>query len=142
MNTPTTSIQSKRIYSCLLCMLATVILISFGFLAYFTFHFLDFAYALPLFGISLILFSVFIGWFRRTTYLKYRNNALIVKSAFNKTLLTPLRTTDLEPMVRFSKYVIVRVNFALDGIQYSYFTFTDKSNFQMIKKRQAVSRVL
>ncbi len=142
MITPTTPIRTKRVYTRLFCLLAGLLIISLGISSFFIFTYVDFAFAIPTFGFVLLVFSIFFGWLRRTTYLKFKNNALIVKGAFNKTLLTPLRTTDIEPVLRFSKFVILRVNFALDGIQHSYFTFTNLTRFQMMKKRQAISRVL
>lgn len=79
---------------------------------------------------------------RGTTYLKHENNALIVKGAFNKTILVPLKTVNIEPVLKLSKLCVIRLIFALDTIQHSYFSFTNQTGFQMLKKRQAISRVL
>ena len=142
MSISTTNVQNKFLYTRVLCVVVFLLCLSYGFISYFVFNFLDIAFALTLFvGVSLI-FTKFFNWLRRTTYLKFKNYALIVKGAFSKTILAPLNTIDVETVFQLGSITLIRLNFALDGIQYSYFSFTNEAGIQMLKKRQAISRVL
>lgn len=138
----TTKLQSKTTYSWILIVITSCLLVSFGILTYLISAKLSLKFAIPSFIFSLILFYMCFTWLKRTTYFKYKNNALIIKGAFNKTLLAPLYAVHIDPVLKFSKITLVRMSFALDGIQHSYFSITNQNGLKMLKKRQAISRVL
>ncbi len=143
MNTPTSkNFYNKRRYRILLVLITFFLLCSYAMLSYFIFLFFKMPLAFTVFCTATLIYTVFFGWLRRITYIRYCNNSIIVKGIFNKTLLTPLKAVEIEPMIHLSRLTVLRVNFASDGIHYSYFTFMNNTGFQRIKKRQAISRVL
>jgi hypothetical protein len=140
MSTPT--VKNKRLYSLLLGIMAILLTSIYTLSSYYILTSFQIKTAIILLSFATIVFAVSLSWLRRTTYIRYYNHSIIVKGAFNKTILTPLKTVHIEPVIRFSRITVLRVNFALDGMQHSYFTFMNYSGFQTIKKRQAISRVL
>lgn len=138
---PSASVQNKRLYSFILCELASFLSFSFGILSFLNLNIWVSHSRSPYLEFTQSFFEI-IWLAEMTTYLKYINNAIIIKGAFSNQLLTPLKTVQIEPVLKLCRLTLIRVNFALDGIQHGYFSFTNQTGFQMLKKRQAISRVL
>ncbi len=142
MYTSVFQVENERFYRFAFLFILLYLLLSLLVLSYFLFTQINAIYALPICIPIFLLFRKQFNWLQRTAYVKYKNQALIIKGYFNRTLLAPLKIAEIDPMVKLSKWMIIRINFVLDGVPHSYFTFTHNSNFQQIKKRQAISRVL
>lgn len=142
MNTTNATFHEKRAYQYTLFLLAFTLVFSYAVLTFSLFDFFPIPYAALSMGLVSLFFLRFFNWLKRTTYVRYVNQSLVIRGFFRKPVLTPLKTVEMEPMVHFFRLSIIRVNFAIDGIQHSYFTFMKNSGFQRMKKRQAISRVL
>jgi|GEM_PF-5420436 len=67
---------------------------------------------------------------------------LILKNSIFKTQLLPIDQTRIQPVFTRDFFTLVKIQFYIDGIYRSALVVTNKKNFNKMKKRQAISRVL
>ncbi len=142
MNSPAKSLCKKTHCRGFFIFLALILIAAFGYLYYCLLFNLEFPVFIPTLLVGILLLWKVLRPVLKTSHLKYKNQALIVKPVFQNAILTPLKATKIDPILSFSNYTLLCVHFDLDGKHHRYYSLTNYEGIQILKKRQAISRVL